>query len=131
MCLGIPGRIVRVWEDNGIRMADVDFGGAVKDVCLAYLPDAAIGDYTIVHAGFGLTKLDEASALESLRMFQELGMLEDELGIPSTPIPPGSLPSVRGPGVPEAASAPAEPQAAAAASSSRPEPSTRAETTER
>jgi hydrogenase expression/formation protein HypC len=85
MCLGIPGKIVRIWEDQGTRMADVDFGGAVKDVCLAYLPQAQIGDYTIVHAGFGLTRLDEKSALETLAMFQELGMLEDELGIPSKP----------------------------------------------
>ncbi len=85
MCLGIPGRIVKIWDDQGTLMADVDFGGAIKDVCLAYLPDAVVGDYTIVHAGFGLTKLDENSALETLKMFQDLGMLEDELGIPSNP----------------------------------------------
>ncbi|QAY64147.1 HypC/HybG/HupF family hydrogenase formation chaperone [Xylanimonas allomyrinae] len=83
MCLGIPGKIVRLWDDQGTRMADVDFGGAVKDVCLAYLPEAGLGHYTIVHAGFGLTLLDEESAVETLAMFRELGMLEDELGIPS------------------------------------------------
>ena len=85
MCLGIPGRIVKIWDDHGTRMADVDFGGATKDVCLEYLPDAEIGEYTIVHAGFALAKLDEQSALESLRLFQELGMLEAELGISSNP----------------------------------------------
>jgi hydrogenase expression/formation protein HypC len=83
MCLGIPGKIVDVWEDRGTRMAHVDFGGAVKDVCLAYLPDIQVGDYTIVHAGFALTRLDEQSALATLKMFEELGMLETELGTPS------------------------------------------------
>ncbi|GAB2460887.1 HypC/HybG/HupF family hydrogenase formation chaperone [Xylanimonas ulmi] len=91
MCLGIPGRIVRVWDDQGTRMADVDFGGATKDVCLAYLPHARAGQYTIVHAGFGLTLVDEASAVESLRVFHELGMLEDELGIPSRAGSPGRV----------------------------------------
>ncbi len=80
MCLGIPGRIVDIWSDRGTRMAHVDFGGAVKDVCLAYLPSIDVGDYTIVHAGFALTRLDEESALTTLRMFQELGTLADELG---------------------------------------------------
>jgi hydrogenase expression/formation protein HypC len=80
MCLGIPGKIVDIWEDRGTRMAHVDFGGAVKDVCLAYLPDIQVGDYTIVHAGFALTRLDEQSALATLTMFEELGMLETELG---------------------------------------------------
>lgn len=93
MCLGIPGKIVEIWDDRGTRMASVDFGGATKSVCLAYLPDIAIGDYTIVHAGFALTRLDEASALASLEMFRELGMLEAELGIP-TPSPVGGTDEV-------------------------------------
>lgn len=73
-------------------MADVDFGGASTHVCLAYLPDLAVGDYTIVHAGFALTRLDEESALASLEAFRELGMLEDELGIvlPPTAAPPAA-----------------------------------------
>lgn len=81
MCLGIPGKVVRIWDDRGTLMADVDFGGATKDVCLAYLPDLSVGDYTIVHAGFALTRLDEESAVASLTAFRELGMLEAELGI--------------------------------------------------
>lgn len=88
MCLGIPGRVVRIWDDRGTRMADVDFGGASTGVCLEYLPDLEIGDYAIVHAGFALTRLDEASALASLEAFRELGMLEAELGITvSAPAP--------------------------------------------
>ena len=79
--MGIPGKITKIWEDRGTRMAFVDFGGATKDVCLAYLPDIEVGDYTIVHAGFALTKLDEQSALATLAMFAELGLLDEELGI--------------------------------------------------
>ncbi len=80
MCLGVPGRIVEIWEDRGTRMALVDFDGVTKDVCLAYLPEIAVGDYTIVHAGFGLTRVDEASARQTLALFAELGLLGEELG---------------------------------------------------
>lgn len=80
MCLGVPGKVVKIWDEAGTLMSTVDFGGTTKTVCLAYLPDMEIGEYTIVHAGFALTRLDEASANETLRMFQELGLLEEELG---------------------------------------------------
>ena len=80
MCLGVPGKVTEIWEDRGTRMATVDFGGVTKSVCLAYVPDVVVGDYTIVHAGFAITKLDEASALETLQLFAELGLLDGELG---------------------------------------------------
>lgn len=79
MCLGIPGKIMKIWEESGTRMATVDFGGTTKKVCLAYLPDLEIGEYTIVHAGFALTRLDEESANNTLRMFSDMGVLEAEL----------------------------------------------------
>ena len=79
MCLGIPGRVIEVYDTDGIRMGRVDFAGIVKDVCLAYVPEVEVGDYTIVHVGFAITQLDEASAQESLRLFAELGMVEEEL----------------------------------------------------
>ncbi|MCS6847826.1 MAG: HypC/HybG/HupF family hydrogenase formation chaperone [Anaerolineae bacterium] len=79
MCLGIPGRVQEIYEANGVRMGKVNFGGVVKEVCLDYVPEIAVGDYTIVHVGFAITRIDEASAQESLRLFQELGMLEEEL----------------------------------------------------
>jgi hydrogenase expression/formation protein HypC len=78
MCLGIPGKILEISEATGIKMGKVDFGGVIKDVCLAYLPDSDIGDYAIVHVGFAITKLDEESAKESLALFVELGILEEE-----------------------------------------------------
>lgn len=79
MCLGIPGKILEISEATGIKMGKVDFGGVIKDVCLAYLPDIQLGDYAIVHVGFAITKLDEESAKESLALFEELGILEEEL----------------------------------------------------
>ena len=80
MCLGVPGRIEEIWDAEGTRMARVDFGGVNKDVCLAYLPDLAVGDYTIVHVGFAISQVDEDSARETLRLFEEIGVLEAELG---------------------------------------------------
>lgn len=79
MCLGIPGKVLDVREEHGTRMATVDFGGVTKSVCLAFVPEADIGDYTIVHAGFAIARLDEESALESLRLFAEMGVLGEEL----------------------------------------------------
>ena len=80
MCLGIPGRVVSVHDEHGTRMATVDFGGVTKSVCLAYVPEVSVGQYTIVHAGFAITQLDEVSALDTLKMMGELGILEEELG---------------------------------------------------
>ena len=81
MCLAVPGQIVSISEDRGTRMAIVSFDGIEKEICLAYLPDIEVGDYTIVHVGFAISKIDEASALETLQMFKDLGILEEELGL--------------------------------------------------
>lgn len=87
MCLGIPGRIVEIYDAGGVLMGKADFAGIVKEVCLAYVPEIAVGDYTIVHVGFAITKLDEASAQESLRLFAELGVLDEELRTPELHAP--------------------------------------------
>ena len=79
MCLAVPGRVESVHHEQGTRMGRVNFGGVVKDVCLAYLPDIAVGDYAIVHVGFAISKIDEDSARETLETFEELGILEEEL----------------------------------------------------
>ncbi|MBX3057602.1 MAG: HypC/HybG/HupF family hydrogenase formation chaperone [Anaerolineae bacterium] len=79
MCLGIPGKVVEIYEAYGTRMGKVDFSGIQKEVCLAYLPEIAVGDYTIIHVGFAITRLDEASALETLALFNQMGLLEEEL----------------------------------------------------
>ena len=80
MCLAVPGRVLTVAEVDGTLMAEVDFGGVHKDVCLQYIPDVAIGDYVIVHVGFAIQRLDEASAQETLGNFERLGILEEEFG---------------------------------------------------
>jgi len=80
MCLAIPGRIVEVNEDALMRMGRVDFGGVIREVCLAYVPEAQIGDYVIVHVGFAISQLDEDEAQETIRLLVESGILEEELG---------------------------------------------------
>lgn len=82
MCLAVPGRVLETWTRDGTRMANVDFGGVVKDVCLEFVPDIAVGDYAIVHVGFALQRLDEKSALETLALFESLGEIEMEFGDP-------------------------------------------------
>lgn len=80
MCLAVPGRVEKILEANGVLMGKVNFGGIVKDVCLAYVPDIQVGEYTIVHVGFALQRIDEQSAQETLKLFDEYGLLQDELG---------------------------------------------------
>ena len=80
MCLGIPGKITDLRETESLRMGTVDFGGVTRDVCLAYVPEAGVGDYVIVHVGFAISHLDEEEAEETLRMLREMGALDEELG---------------------------------------------------
>jgi len=81
MCLGIPGKVSEIYEKEGIPMGKIDFDGIQKEVCLAYLPDIQVGDYTIVHVGFAISKLDEESAKETLALFQEMELLAEELNV--------------------------------------------------
>ena len=83
MCLGIPGKITQVYETNGLRMGKIDFGGVQREACLAYVPEAQIGDYTVVHVGFAISLLSEQEAKESLELLRELANFEEELGTPS------------------------------------------------
>lgn len=82
MCLGIPGKVVEIWteEDELLRMGKVDFGGIVREVSLAFVPEAQVGDYVIIHVGFALHTIDEQEAQETLALFMEIGALEEELG---------------------------------------------------
>ncbi|MGW7001969.1 HypC/HybG/HupF family hydrogenase formation chaperone [Streptomyces sp. NPDC054933] len=82
MCLAVPGKVLDIEERDGTRMATVDFGGVLKDVCLEYLPDLEVGEYAIVHVGFALQRLDEESAKRTLALFENLGMLQEEFGDP-------------------------------------------------
>jgi hydrogenase expression/formation protein HypC len=79
MCLAVPGRVEEILDRGGVLMGRVNFDGIVKEVCLAYVPDIKVGEYTIVHVGFALTKIDEESAQRTLSTFREMGLLEEEL----------------------------------------------------
>ena len=80
MCLAVPGRVTSIEERDETLMAEVDFGGIVKDVCLQYLPDVQIDDYVVVHVGFAIQRLDEQSAKDTLALFEGLGILQEEFG---------------------------------------------------
>jgi hydrogenase expression/formation protein HypC len=75
MCLAIPGKLIEITGDHGIRMGRVNFGGIVKQVCLEYTPDADPGDYVLVHVGFALSKVEEAEAARTYKALQELKQL--------------------------------------------------------
>lgn len=81
MCLAVPARIVSLNAnvDELLRTGNVDFSGVQKEISLAYVPEANIGDYVIVHAGFALSVLDKSEALASLQAFQELAEFEATL----------------------------------------------------
>ena len=78
MCLAVPGRVLTTAEDaHGMRVGRVSFAGVVKDVSLAFLPEAAPGDYVLVHAGVAITRVDEEEAAATLALLHELGQVED------------------------------------------------------
>ena len=80
MCLGIPGKIVEMSDDEGLAMGMVDFGGVRREVCLAYVADQVQpGDYAIVHVGFAISKVDEEEAQRTFSVLREMSQL-DELG---------------------------------------------------
>lgn len=80
MCLGVPGKIVDVYEKNGLNMAKVDFGGIFREACLSYVPEAKVGEYCIIHVGFAISLLSEKDAMETLELLRQMGSLEEELG---------------------------------------------------
>ena len=89
MCLAIPGRIASISGDDPLtRTGKIDFGGVLKEVSLAYVPEAQVGDYVIVHVGFAISRLDEEEAnkvFEYLREMEELSELESHESTPGSP----------------------------------------------
>ncbi|HEX9189428.1 MAG TPA: HypC/HybG/HupF family hydrogenase formation chaperone [Vicinamibacteria bacterium] len=77
MCLAVPGKIVEITGDGELRMGKLDFSGVRRQACLAYVPEAQLGDYVLVHVGFAISRIDEAQALETLAALREIGELED------------------------------------------------------
>jgi len=81
MCLGIPGQITEISNDEVMRVGKVDFGGVAREVSLAFVPDAECGDYVIVHAGFAISRLDEEEARSTLDLLAQIGVLEETPGV--------------------------------------------------
>ena len=81
MCLGVPAKIIELYEKGGLQMARVDFGGVAREACMAYVPEAKVGDYCIVHVGFALNLLSEEEAKETMALLKEISDLGSELGL--------------------------------------------------
>jgi len=80
MCLAVPGKILSTEEREGSRVARVQFGGIVRQVYLDFCPEAAVGDFVIVHVGFALSRVDAEEAARTYELLRNLGLLENELG---------------------------------------------------
>jgi hydrogenase expression/formation protein HypC len=78
MCLGVPGKIIEIYESGGLRMGKIDFGGVTREACLAYVPEAQLGDYTIIHVGFALNVISEEEAQETLELLRQISDLDAE-----------------------------------------------------
>ena len=78
MCLGIPAKVIELYEKDGMEMARVDFGGSIKEACMEYLPEVKVGDYTIIHVGFGLSILDEQEARETMELLKQIDAMGEE-----------------------------------------------------
>lgn len=89
MCLAVPGRLVEIQGDGDMRMGRIDFGGVVRQACLAYLPEAEPGDYVLVHVGFAISRIDEQAARETLEALKQIGEMTvpDELGADPAEVP--------------------------------------------
>lgn len=83
MCLAVPGRILDIGGDDPLmRTGRVDFGGVVKEINLAYVPEADVGDYVLVHVGFAISVIDAAEADRVFAHLRELGELGEEGAVP-------------------------------------------------
>ena len=81
MCLGVPGKIIEIYQDGNLRMGKIDFGGVTREACLAYVPEAEVGDFTVIHVGFAISLLSEEEAQASLEALAEIVDIEAELGL--------------------------------------------------
>ena len=79
MCLGIPGKIIEIYEKDSLQMAKIDFGGIVKEACLAYTPEAKVGNYALIHVGFAISLMDEEEAQATLKLIKEVADFDNEI----------------------------------------------------
>jgi hydrogenase expression/formation protein HypC len=79
MCLAIPGQILEIYEEQGLRMGKLDFGGTIRKCCLQYIPEAAVGDYALVHVGFAISMIDAEEAARTYQLLEEMGEIMAQL----------------------------------------------------
>ena len=84
MCLGVPGKVVDVFEEDGIRMGTVDFGGITRTACLEYAPEVEVGHYVVIHVGFAISVVEEEEARRAYELLAEMGNLEG-IDLPQDP----------------------------------------------
>lgn len=77
MCLAIPGKVLSDYQQAGMRMAKVQFGGVVREACLEYVPETQVGDYVLVHVGFAISRVDEEEALRTYELLQDMDQLSE------------------------------------------------------
>lgn len=77
MCLAIPGKVIESFDQNGMRMAKVQFGGIVREACLEYVPETVVGDYVLVHVGFAISRVDEDEAQRTYQLLEEMDQLAE------------------------------------------------------
>ena len=87
MCLAIPGKVVEIMDDNGLKMGRVDYAGTVVNACLEYVPDVQVGAYVLVHAGFAINTVDEEEARKTLALWDELADTRAREGLDSFGVP--------------------------------------------
>lgn len=84
MCLGVPGKVIEVYTEDGVRMGRVDFGGITREACLEYAPEADVGSWVVIHVGFAISVVDEEEARRAYELLAEMGNLED-IDLPQDP----------------------------------------------
>ena len=80
MCLGVPGKIIEIYQKQGLTMAKVDFSGVIREACIEHVPEATIGDYAVIHVGFAISLLSEEEAQQSIDLLREILEAGEEFG---------------------------------------------------
>ena len=76
MCLAVPGMVIKIAEENGLKMGRIDYAGTVSSACLEYVPEVTVGQYVIVHAGFAISIINEQEAKKTLKLWEQMNEAE-------------------------------------------------------
>jgi len=78
MCLGVPGKIIEIYQKEGLAMAKMEFSGVTREACVEHLPEAEVGDYAVVHVGFAISLLSEEEAQETMDLLRQIVESDDQ-----------------------------------------------------